>query len=74
MGGVADPEYTTEQPGLRQALEELTEAGYDVTVPAGGEDVRVRIARGGEEHVEGSGASADEAVAAALERRGSEGR
>jgi hypothetical protein len=71
---VADPEYTTEQPGLRQALEELTEAGYDVTLPAGGDEVRVRIARGDEEHVEGSGASADDAFAAALERLESEGR
>jgi hypothetical protein len=71
---VADPEYTTEHPGLRQALEELTEAGYDVTVPSGGDGVRVRIARGDEEHVEGSGASADDAFAAALERLESEGR
>lgn len=70
---MADPEYTTEQPGLRQALEELTEAGYDVTLPAGGDAVRVRIARGDEEHVDGSGASADEAFAAALERLESEG-
>lgn len=71
---MADPEYTTERPDLRQALEELTEAGYDVTVPGGGDDVRVRIARGEEEHVEGSGPTPDEAFAAALARLESEGR
>ena len=71
---MADPEYTTERHDLRQALEELTEAGYDVTLPEGGDGIRARIARGGEEHVEGTGASADEAFAAALERLESEGR
>jgi hypothetical protein len=72
---VADPEYTTERHDLRQALEELTEAGYDVTLPQrDGGAFRARIARGGREHVEGMGATADEAFAAALERLESEGR
>ncbi len=71
---MADPEYTTERPDLRQALEELTEAGYDVTLPGGGDGIRARIARGEEEHVEGTGATAADAFAAALERLESEGR